>query len=161
MARHEQDREDLLREATGLTRRIELVVEGFESEIVVGFRRSGCGSIYFGADPVVQFNTAGELRRGYRAGRLLKAESRQLVELTRERTADETSLVRRELAADEQTHVVAELRAAVERLREALDAGRFRVTGQVPADADLLSPIRAWLVQLSQPWTIARQANAT
>ena len=83
MARKEQDREDLLSEATPLVERIELDVEGFPETIVVGFRRTGEGSVYFGPDPVYQFNGAGELRRGYRAGRLIKAEQGRLVFLDR------------------------------------------------------------------------------
>ena len=67
MARDESDREDLLREATALVERIELApADAADDEhIVAGFRRDGALSIYFGADPVYHFNSAGELRRAY------------------------------------------------------------------------------------------------
>ena len=74
MARRESDREDLLREATALVERAELTIEGFDEPIVVGFRRDGSASFFFGADPVYQFNTAFELRRAFVVGLLYKAE---------------------------------------------------------------------------------------
>ena len=52
MALHEQDREDLLSEATALVQRVELRVEGFAEPVIVGFRRGGEASVFFGADPV-------------------------------------------------------------------------------------------------------------
>ena len=50
MARHEEDREDLLAEATALVERAELVVEGAAESVVIGFRRDGCASIYCGCN---------------------------------------------------------------------------------------------------------------
>jgi len=41
--------------------------------IVAGFRRDGSGSVYFDAEPVYQFNSAGHLRRGFAAGKMFKA----------------------------------------------------------------------------------------
>src|SRR5204863_2544475 len=76
MAREESSREDLLREATALVERIELIPNGSTSDgrIVAGFRRNGALSVFFGEDPVYQFNAAGELRRAYTDGKLLKAD---------------------------------------------------------------------------------------
>ena len=75
------NREDLLREATALVERIELVPHRdrqFDASepIVVGFRADGALSIFFGDDPVYQFNAAGELRRAYCDGLLFKAVQR-------------------------------------------------------------------------------------
>src|SRR6184192_244955 len=97
MARVERDREDLLAEATALVERVELEVAGWPGHVVLGFRASGCGSVYFGADEAYQFNTTGELRRAYRDGALYKAERRRLVRLARQRTAEEVQLIRHEL----------------------------------------------------------------
>ncbi len=83
MARDAQDREDLLRDATGLVSRVELNIPDLETDIVCGFRADGSLSIYWGQDEVVQFNAAGELRRGYWQGRLLATYRRQLVWLDR------------------------------------------------------------------------------
>src|SRR5689334_1384312 len=72
MAREEHQREDLLREATALVERAEIRLPGCEAAIVVGFRRDGAPSFFFGDDFVVQFNPHHELRRGYWNGRLVK-----------------------------------------------------------------------------------------
>jgi len=160
MARQESDREDLLREATALVERIELEVAGFEHPVVVGFRRSGCGSIYFGADPVVQFTTTGELRRGYRAGRLLKADQGRLVELQRERTAEATNLVRRDFTLGEEQAIVAELTDWIQRLRLALQAGNYRIVGQVPEEGNVLERVIRWLADLPEPLQVATSAGA-
>lgn len=141
MARQESDREDLLREAVALVRRVELRVVDEPEPVTAGYRRNGALSLFFGADPVWQFNTAGELRRGYVAGKLLKAEAGRLVELTRVRTAAATELVPRVLDAAESQAL---LRAAAERiakLRAALTAGRYEIVGQVPPDADVVGEL--------------------
>src|SRR5688572_18570527 len=65
MARQEQDREDILREATALVERVELLIPEFPEPIVAGFRRDGSASFFFGADPVLQFNAQGKLRRAF------------------------------------------------------------------------------------------------
>lgn len=160
MARYESDREDLLREATGLVERVELQVDGFHEPIVVGFRRSGCGSIYFGPDPVVQFNSRDELRRGFRDGRLLKAEQGRLIELTRERTDEATFLVRRDLSGQEQQTTLEALSAEVVRLSAALQANQFHLVGQVPQEADVVGRVRRWLGKLARPWRVAPSAGA-
>lgn len=147
MARHESDREDLLREATALVERIELARGGqSDSEpIVAGFRRDGSLSIYFGADPVYQFNTAHELRRAFAGGRLFKAMKRRLVRLERVRQHNEVQLVRRELGDSEQAAFVTQMRCHLNDLADNLNAGHLNVVGQVPANVDILSRVRQWL----------------
>ncbi len=76
MARDEQDREDLLREATALVERVELAPTDNEAgeHIVIGFRAGGAASVYFGGDTAYHFNSDGELRRAYADGLLYKAD---------------------------------------------------------------------------------------
>ena len=50
MARHQEDREDILREATALVERVELEIENLEDPVVVGFRRDSGPAFFFGAD---------------------------------------------------------------------------------------------------------------
>jgi hypothetical protein len=147
MAREESDREDLLREATALVERIELapVGESAGEHLVAGFRAGGAASFFFGADPVYQFNAAGELRRAYCAGVLIKASRGRLVSLKRERLATEVQLLSRELTDAEQAAFVATMADRLRRLVAVLDAGRYAVVGQVPADANVLSRVRTWL----------------
>ena len=159
MARHESDREDLLREATALVERAELKVAGFEDPIVVGFRRNGSASFYFGADPVYQFNTARELRRAYIGGLLYKAERGRLVSLTRERGENAVSLFRVELDDNETADIVACLRDQLRSLHDALTARQFEITGQVSAAGDVVSRIIDWLALLPERIDLARAPN--
>lgn len=145
MAQQEQDREDLLAEATALVERVELRVADFPATLVVGFRREGATSFYFGADPAFHFNSAGLLRRAFVSGLLYKAERGRIVSLDRRRTAGEVQLVRHELAADENRSFLAALLANLQALREALEQGRFERLRQEPEQADVVGRVRDWL----------------
>lgn len=160
MARHEEDREDLLREATALVRRMELLIPALAEPVVVGFRRDGSASFFFGSQPVYQFNSHGELRRGYRQGRLLKAEEGHVIELERVRTATEVELRRRPLAPHEELRVLAEVAEHLGQLRGALEGDRYQIAGQVPAEADLVGVVRKWLDQHATAPVIATRPNA-
>ena len=148
MAREESDREDLLREATALVRRIELRVPNEAESIVFGFRRDGAASVFFGADPVYQFNAARELRRAYVGGKLLKADRGALAELTRVRTATEVQLVRHDLDAAQTATFLQTMLARLTQFAEALAHSDVQIVGQVPPDGDLLPACREELTQL-------------
>lgn len=148
MARMERDREDLLAEATALVQRVELAVAGWSEHVIAGFRRNGCGSVYFGPDEAYQFNTAGELRRAYRDGLLYKAERHKLARLTRERSAAEVVLVRYELSAEETAPFVRHMGRMLLRLRESLSRGDFSVIGEVPSGGDVVAKLARWLTTL-------------
>jgi len=159
MARKEADREDLLREATALVERVEVKVAGFEEPIVVGFRRDGSASFFFGADPVYQFNTARELRRAYIGGLLYKAERGRLVSLTRERSEAAVFLNRTQLNKNDAEAIVKRLGDQLRALHVALSVGQFSIAGQVPAGADVVRRISDWLTAIPQPVPIARAPN--
>jgi hypothetical protein len=156
MAREESDREDLLREATALVERIELRpangtaaaghADAAES-IVIGFRANGAISFFFGADPVYQFNAAGELRRAYCDGLLFKAVRGRLVSLERVRTQNEVQLLKRELSDDDQTAFVARMRQRLVLLNQELNSGSLEIVGQVPQHSDILGRVRSWLAE--------------
>lgn len=159
MARQEQDREDLLRQATALVQRAELQLADCKEPFVVGFRRDGSGSLYVGSDLVFQFNQQSELRRGFWNGRLIKAEAGRLFELTRVRSATHVQLRRRELDAGE-THSYIELfQSAVRQLLAAVAHDKCLVVGQVPADQDVLARAVAWLTVLADNMRIANVPN--
>lgn len=159
MSRQETDREDLLREATALVERAELMVADWSEPLVVGFRRDGSASLFFGADPVYQFNTQSELRRGFVSGLLFKAEQGRLVELRRERSEHEVALVRRELAATEESELLAKMQQRLNELRSLLDEGKFQIVGQVPMDGNVVGQIRKWLAGLPAEIVVARVPN--
>jgi hypothetical protein len=161
MGRDESSREHLLREATAFVERIELIRNGAicDGHIIVGFRRDGALSIFFGEDPVYQFNAEGELRRAYRDGKLLKAVHGRLVALQRVRTEQEVQLVGHELSKAEEAAFLSQLSEQVRKFAALLRANAFEVAGQVPEDSNVLARLQAWLLAHDR-WQIAAQPNA-
>lgn len=170
MARNEQDREDLLREATALVERVELRARHQEAAregqssvtpepVVIGFRRDGAISFFFGADPVYQFNAQGELRRSFYRGKLIKAEQGRLVELERQREPGAILLLRRELP-DGAIPWLADVRQQLHELAEQLGSDAYEIVGQVPPEADILGRVRSWLAQLPVNLPVARRPHA-
>ena len=160
MARQESDREDLLREATALVERAELQIPGESEPVTAGFRKDGSLSLFFGGDPVYQFNTAGELRRAFADGLLYKAERGRLVSLRRERSEHEVALVRRELTGDETVAFLAAAHQRLLRLGKALQSGQSQLLGQVPADGEAPARVGKWLDALPAELAIAFRPNA-
>ena len=155
MAKDAENREDLLAEAKTLVERIELIVTGEADPVVAGFRREGAFSVFFGPDPVFQFNSEKAIRRAFVDGLLFKSEAGRLARLERQRTAHEVVLVRHDLSAAEQ---VAFLSAAGERLvylRDALANNAYQVVGQVPPEVDVVGRLIEWLQSLEIPVQVA------
>ena len=159
MAKQEQDREDLIREATALVERVELAIDDGEP-VVVGFRRTGCGSVFFGGEPVYQFNTQGELRRAFTEGRLYKAEGRHLVSLDRQRTAGEVQLLRHELTIEETARFLEQMQSNLRELSEAISSGEGRVLRQVPENTDILARVSSWVTDVQTTPIIAQSPHA-
>ena len=161
MARDESNREDLLREATALVERIELIPNGatIDGHIVAGFRRNGALSIFFGQDPVYQFNAAGELRRAYNDGKLLKADRGRLSALQRVRTQNEVRLVRNELDESDENEFMAQMANQLQAFAALIDTNAFEVAGQVTSDADVLGHLKRWFATHSDV-QIAQRPNA-
>jgi len=160
MARNEQDREDLLREATALVERVELQMTTSGGTLVAGFRRDGCASFYFDASPVWQFNTQCELRRAYLDGRLLKGEKGRLIAMHRERTDEEVILIREDLSAEQEDKVLALADEMLHQLLTELSAGRYTLVGQVSATGDVVTKLCGWLRRRPSPLEVAEVPNA-
>ena len=171
MPRSEPDREDLLREATAMVERAELQVEFWPEPVFIGFRRDGSLSVYFGGDPVYQFNAAGDLRRALVEGLLYKADRRRLAQLRRERTASETLLVRCDLDEAHATTFLARKSDLLGRLllamqpctgaQATLDARGLRVLGEVPVGSGVVLRAAAWLQQHAGSIAIAASPGVT
>lgn len=145
MARHEQDREDLMREATALVERVELVSPEHGEPIVLGVRRDGCLSIYLSAEKAVHFNTQAELRRAFVHGQLWKAEQHRLVTLTRHRTDNQVQLLRRDLSDAAQRDFLKAVFTELAKLRQDLADDLVTVQRAVPADLPARERIHDWL----------------
>jgi hypothetical protein len=166
MSREESPREDLIREATALVERIEIsfdtsssIEPDSASPVIIGFRANGALSIFFGEDPVYQFNSAGALRRAYWGGRLFKADHGRLVSLERHRTAQEVQLVRRELTAAEQNTFLRTMEGYLQPMANRLAANEIRVERQSPPEAEVLSRVSTWFASHTT-WPIAARPNA-
>ncbi|WP_459555365.1 hypothetical protein [Lacunimicrobium album] len=99
MARQESPREDLIAEATALIDRIEFTQQDGDL-IFVGFKRSGGLSIYFGEDPVYQFDDQSRLRRAFKSDLMYRSQGTTLTQLQRLRTEQETILQSRDLSIE-------------------------------------------------------------
>lgn len=148
MARHEADREDLMREATALRERIELRVAGEPEPVVAGWRADGRFSLYFGADPAFHFDTEGCLRRAFQDGDLYRSQGRTLARLRRSRTATETTLLRHDLDSRELEQFFANLRERLTALRATIEAEGIEVCREVPAGGNLVRRLRDELAQV-------------
>lgn len=163
--RHETDREDIMREATALHRRASFRLaklgrdeverrdgaeeycfphgrfsDSFGGPVVAGFRRTGAMAIYFDQDPVYQFDVQGRLRRSYRDGLLYRTQGITLAELTRTRTKQQTTLLRRDLELDELKQFQREM-ADFLRQVEAAFVGGLELLEVKPDGADLVDEI--------------------
>ncbi len=160
MARYTEDREDLLREATALVPRVMLRVglEGRVVEVFAGFRNGDALSIYFDSDPVLHFNSRGELRRAFADGCILKAEHGKLVSWKPRRTATSVTMARHELSATEEEQFGERMLGRMQKLRFTLANQKFTFVGQFPAESDGFERLREWLESLTL-FTIAALPN--
>jgi hypothetical protein len=160
MAREEHAKEDLLRQATGLAERAELVVPSFAEPIVVGFRDGQAASVYFGEEPVYHWNFQGQLRRAYLAGKLVKAEQGRLVSWRKQRDAGQVQMIREEFTTRQQTQFLEALDAKLNQLHSALRDGQFELVGQVSqSHPSVVQLTLAWLEHLPRPLRIADVPN--
>lgn len=147
MARDAHDREDLLREARGLSPRaeLELALPEGPGELFVGYRGESL-SLYFGQDLAFHFNARGELRRAFVGEELLlKADGGWLVAMRRERTETESLLVSRVLDDTATAELLGDLQRRLRNLAELLAANRYRVVGEVPANSGVVEILQTWL----------------
>ena len=153
MAREESDREDRMREAVALNRRMEIVPKAMAppaddadaatrlpaitaEPIVLGFRSStGWFSIYFGQDPVYTWDAAGRLRRAYVDGFLFRTQGTTLARLERVRGSSSVELARHDLEVAECANFVARMHRHLRGLHEILSSKSYATTGWVTAPA--------------------------
>ena len=159
MARQEQDREDLIREATRLVPRAEWHVPGEEAPVVLGIRSPGALSVFFGPDPVFHFNSRGELRRGFVRGALWKADRGRLVVMRRRRTSESVTLQARDVVPEEETMLLGEAQERLARLRDALARGRATWIRGVGEEAGSAEFWLGCLAAIESPWQVAQRPH--
>jgi hypothetical protein len=134
MARHESDREDLMREAVAFRRRANLYVPGECEPVVVGVRESGAWSVYFGGDPVFHFDPESQLRRAFVSGHLFRSQATTMARLVRIRTPSTTSLHRHDLTVMELAEFRTLVAARLGRLANSLRDKIAQVIQVIPND---------------------------
>jgi hypothetical protein len=146
VARVGEDREDLLRDARNLSPRVQLRarVGGRDTAVFAGFRGESL-SLYFGPEPVFHFNAAGELRRAFLAGRIVKAENGQLFGMERVNGERQVELRTSAVSDNEQQAAFADLAARLADLCAAFSGGKVVIEGQEPADGGAIERLKHWL----------------
>jgi hypothetical protein len=147
MARREQAREDLLRDAKALVPRLQLRVPSppLPDEVVVAGWRGDALSLFFGEDPAYHFNSEGRLRRGFIGGSLVKAEREQLVVLQRRRSSAGVELLAATLAASAADAMLRQIALHCDALRAALQTGRSLLVGEFPPQSGAVERLESWL----------------
>lgn len=158
MALDEHDREDLIREGTGMAIRGECVIG--DVVVVIGFRSRGQVSLFCGADPVFQFNDRNAWRRTFWRGRRFAAKHGRMVELVRPDRGGKVTL--ETVAVDSALHeqLTQSLNDWLRMLSLAMEADQsvIRVDG---ANAEAFrGRVATWLASLPTPIVIARSPHA-
>ncbi len=155
MARQEEDREDLMAEATSLVERASVRLPGRDEETVVGFRREGSFSVYVTPDRVYQFTSNGKLRRAYVDGLLYKARAGELISLRRERHTADVLLISQALSDEAARAFLAEMQEYLQCLADSLSKKSYCCASQFPKTANVLGRVGEWLTTHAATTTIA------
>jgi len=127
-----------MREATALRQRVEIRNGSDEETIIAGFRDDGRFSIYFGPDPVYHFSDEGQLRRGYVGGHLFRTQGSTLARLTRQRSEQQSNLMRHDLDEEELQQFLTAMDRRLSELSQFLQHGQAQIVKQIPAQPSLL-----------------------
>ncbi len=134
MARDQQDREDLIAEATGLVTRMEFTVPSFDGPIVIGWKRNRAFSIYLDQDPVYQFDAIFRLRRAYVKTRLYRSQGETIAELTRHQTPNQTILARIDLDLLSCAEFLQTMTSTLRSILQDISQNRFAMVAWISAD---------------------------
>ena len=147
--RNESDREDIMREATALKRRMSLRVAGMPEPIVAGFRTNDYFSVFFDQDPVYQYDNQGQLRRAYLGGLLYRTQGNTLAQLKRVRTETQTVLQREDLNSDQLAVFLTTMSEFISRLLTAFENGTVTVLETIPDDPAIADQVTTALRQVT------------
>ncbi len=159
MAINRQPREDLMKEATAYDRRVKLRDAG-AGEIFVGLRAQRGWSIYFGEDPVFQFNTESQLRRVHFNEQNYAAENGKLLLLQRSQVGGHVELMRTFSEAAQQK-IRRDCLNRLGILLGAIEQRSIEVLDQFPADENLLRQVEERLREVVRNYTVATVPHAT
>ncbi len=148
MAKVERDREDFFREATALVERIEIETDDHPSPIIIGFRKNDALSVYFGSDPVYQFNSSMQVRRCYVDGLLFKADQGQLVAMQRQRCNGVAAMVRMPLSRESEQEICMAMMSQLRTLHSKIQNNDYKLLRCLP-EASVVEKVESWLQKSS------------
>lgn len=158
MAKQEYDREDLLRDGKQMPVRAECQIDGVA--VVIGFRRQGQVSLYFGPDPVFQFNVARELRRVFYNGRRFAAIQGKLCELTRHVEGGKVQFVSGEIDANDELAILRVLYENLGKLQMAIESAASKWNVIEDGSLEFRKKLSDWLAAVSVSMVVAESPNA-
>ncbi len=158
MAIEEHDREDLLRDGRKMAVRGQMVLDGVT--ILIGFRRQGQVSLYWGAGRVFQFDESQQLRRVYLDGRKYAAESGKLIELSRQSRGGRVELTRQGVDQSTTATVVDTIADTLKRLFAIISDNESEWSTVGATAADFRDRVSRWLQTMPSPLQIGSRANA-
>ena len=145
MALQESPREDLMKEAVSLVRRIEFLCPGHQASAVVGFNQLGWLFVYLGSERMYRFDEHGRLRRAFISGQMFRTEGQALAVLDRQRHptssgpgTQQTILHRRDLSPEELDEFRRQTRSDLATGLEGLRTGEITRTHPVSDDSIIL-----------------------
>lgn len=156
MTRIEDDKEDLIADATALLPRAEYTrtanarLASPWNVITVGVRRDLCVSLYLDQDPFYQFDQHGGLRRAYVGDFLYRSGGKSLTRIHRVRTEDATKLASEVLSADELAEFRRTTHQDLTTLSELCRSKAISRNRSVPENADPLAGIQELLTAIVQ-----------
>ncbi len=154
MAKQMTEREDLIRDAVALVDRAEFV-GGSVPPAVIGFRRDGSASVYFGDEPVYQFTSDYQLRRVYLLG-ILKAENGRLIRWEKTRTDHQVQMISRPLHPSDQAALLAEMRRMLSELHDGIGKKTIQAVRHVSQQgSDAVARAVEWLNNAPENFVVA------
>lgn len=160
MAINREKREDLMRDATAYSRRISILTSHGQEAIFIGIRQQGGWSVYFGEDPVYQFNRDGELRRAHFADQNYAATDGRLCLLHRDRSGGHVE-IQRIYSADTEQHILTDCHKRLKELFELIQSSSFQSMHQFPvSDVELMTEIVDLVRAASLDLRVSNTANA-
>jgi len=140
MVRIEEDKEDLIRDATALVERVEIQCHGSSVLITIGVFRDGRCAVYFDQDPFYQFDQNGRLRRAYEAGYLFRSQQSTLSRINRRRDlnvsgdTEKVVLERTDLCSDELLAFAERMRTLIQDLLRQIENKEYQLLRAVTPD---------------------------
>lgn len=160
MAINRAARENLMRDATAYTRRLMLRSAQSNEGIFIGLRQQGGWSIYFGEDPVYQFNDQCKVRRVHCANQSYAASDGKLYWLQRNQLGGRVE-IQRTYSADTERRLLADCLKCLQELAASMLSNSVEIVERLPVDdREIVEDVAKMIRKTVQHLEIANVANA-